>query len=137
MSVGLHHVQIAMPAGAEDAARHFYGTLLGLEPIAKPANLASRGGVWFQTATLPVHLGIDPEFVPAKKAHVAFEVPDLDGLRSRLKEAEIHIVEDESLEGFDRFYVSDPFGNRVECLSRKAPDERATKLSLPNQSSTL
>ncbi len=72
MPVGLHHVQIAIPAGGEDAAVQFYGDLVGLNQIAKPANLVKRGGVWFSTGTLQVHLGVDKEFVPAKKAHVAF-----------------------------------------------------------------
>lgn len=121
MFVALHHVQIAIPAGGEEAAVQFYGDLLGLEPIAKPTNLAKRGGVWFSTGTLQLHLGVDREFVPARKAHVAFEVADLEGLRTRLEKAGIAIVEDEPLEGFDRFYVSDPFGNRVECLSPLAP----------------
>ncbi len=117
MSVALHHVQIAMPAGGEEDAVGFYGDLLGLEQIVKPGNLARRGGVWFATGTLQVHLGVDKNFVPATKAHAAFEVPDLDVLRTRLEEAGIAIVDDEPLEGYDRFYVSDPFGNRVECLS--------------------
>ncbi len=117
MSVALHHLQIAMPAGGEEAAVGFYGDLLGLDQIAKPANLAGRGGVWFATGTLQVHLGVDKDFVPATKAHAAFQVPDLAALRARLEEAGIAIVEDEPLEEYDRFYVSDPFGNRVECLS--------------------
>lgn len=124
MSVGLHHVLVAMPAGGEEAAVRFYGDLIGLEQIEKPNNLSKRGGVWFATATLQLHLGVDKEFVAAKKAHVAFEVPDLDALRSRLEAAGIEVVEDEPLEGFDRFYVSDPFGNRVECLEPHARECR-------------
>lgn len=98
-----------------------------MEQIAKPANLAERGGVWFTTATLQVHLGVDREFVPASKAHVAFEVPDLEAPRTRLEKERIEIVEDEPLEGFDRFYVSDPFGNRVECLRPQASDDQETR----------
>lgn len=127
MSVGLHHVQIAMPAGGEDAASQFYGNMLGLVQISKPANLAPRGGVWFATATLPVHIGVDAQFVSATKAHLAFEVSRFDELRSRLLGAGIAIVEDEPLEGYDRFYVTDPFGNRVECLSRRTVNEREEK----------
>ncbi len=126
MPVGLHHVQIAIPAGGEDAAVQFYGNLVGLNQIAKPANLVKRGGVWFSTGTLQVHLGVDKEFVPANKAHVAFEVADLIALRTNLEEAGIAIIDDEPLEGFDRFYVSDPFGNRVECLSPQASDDQKT-----------
>ena len=116
--IGLHHVQIAIPAGGEDVASAFYGKLIGLQQIAKPANLASRGGIWFITATLQLHLGIDKDFVPSRKAHIALEVAGLARLRARLAEAGVAIVEDEQLEGYDRFYVSDPFGNRLECLER-------------------
>lgn len=123
MSVASHHVQIAIPSGGEEAAVQFYGDLLGLEPIAKPTNPAKRGGVWFSTGTLQLHLGVDREFVPARKAHAAFEVFDLNALRTRLEEVGITVVEDEPLEGFDRFYVSDPFGNRVECLSARDPGD--------------
>lgn len=124
MSIGLHHVQMAIPAGGEKAAIRFYGELVGLERIEKPANLAKRGGVWFATATLQVHLGVDKDFVPARKAHVAFEVPNLDALRSRLEREGIGITADEPLEGFDRFYVSDPFGNRVEFLKPHPANDR-------------
>ncbi len=126
MATGLHHVQVAIPLGGEDAAVRFYGDLLGLKQIPKPENLARRGGVWFATAILQLHLGVDPDFVPAKKAHVAFQVDDLDLVRSRLAAAGIVIVKDEPLPGFDRFYVSDPFGNRVECLAPQGvPDQEA------------
>ena len=126
MPVGLHHVQMAIPNGGEESALRFYGELFGLQQIAKPANLAKRGGIWFTTSTLQLHLGIDEDFVPAKKAHVAFEMPDLASLRSRLVAAGIAIVEDEPLQGYGRFYVSDPFGNRVECLERLAKNDRWT-----------
>jgi len=113
-----------MPAGGEDAAVSFYGDLLGLERIAKPANLAKRGGVWFIAGALQVHLGVDKHFVAATKAHPAFVVEDLGALRRRLEASGIAIVDDEPLEGFDRFYVSDPFGNRVECLAARDPESR-------------
>lgn len=122
MVIGVHHVQVAIPPDGEEVAIRFYGGLIGLEQIVKPANLAKRGGVWFAAATLQVHLGVDKDFVAAKKAHVAFEVPDLESLRSRLEGADIEITEDEPLEGFARFYVNDPFGNRVEFL-RPNPSE--------------
>lgn len=122
MSVGLHHVLVAIPPGGETAALGFYGDLLGLERIPRPANLATRGGLWFATTTLQLHLGVDGAFVPSRKAHVAFLVPDLARLRSRLEAEGMAITEDEPLEGFDRFYVNDPFGNRVECLQRHSVD---------------
>lgn len=115
-SARLHHVQVAIPHGGEDEARRFYGDLLGLTEIPKPGNLARRGGVWFQTPNLQLHLGVDSHFVPASKAHVAYQVEDLDAVCGRLEAAGIAIVDDELLPGFDRFYVTDPFGNRVEIL---------------------
>jgi catechol 2,3-dioxygenase-like lactoylglutathione lyase family enzyme len=112
----IHHVQVAIPAGGEDRARAFYGDLLGLREIAKPANLAKRGGCWFETGNLQLHLGVDAAFIPARKAHVAFAVDDLAAVRARLAAAGIATVEDEPLPGYGRFYVDDPFGNRVELL---------------------
>lgn len=96
--------------------RLFYGEFLGLPEIPKPGNLAGRGGVWFQTGNLQLHLGVDSGFVPATKAHIAYEVNNLHAVRDRLEAAGIVIVEDEPLPGFERFYVADPFGNRVEIL---------------------
>jgi catechol 2,3-dioxygenase-like lactoylglutathione lyase family enzyme len=112
----IHHVQVAIPAGGEEQARAFYGELLRFDEIDKPENLVSRGGCWFQTGNLQLHLGVDKDFVPARKAHVAYEVDDLDKLRRRLETAGYAIAEDEPLPGYDRFYVADPFGNRVEIL---------------------
>ena len=105
-----------MPKGGEEEARRFYGQLLGFPEVAKPANLAGRGGVWFQTGNLQVHLGMDATFSPATKAHVAYEVDDLARFRERLAAAGVTIVEDEPLPGFERIYVADPFGNRIEIL---------------------
>lgn len=112
----MNHVQIAMPAGGEDAARQFYGDLLGLPEIPKPETLADRGGVWFATGNLDLHIGVDPEFVPAKKAHIAYQVADLAAVRTRLEAAGYPIVLDVRLPGYDRFHTSDIFGNRVEIL---------------------
>lgn len=112
----LHHVQLAMPRGREDEARAFYGGLLGLSEIPKPANLARRGGAWFTLGSRELHLGVEDEFRPARKAHPALHVDDLDALRSSLETAGVAIVEDEPLAGYRRFYVSDPFGNRLECI---------------------
>lgn len=112
----IHHVQVAIPAGGEDSAREFYGVLLGFEEIAKPENLVKRGGCWFATGNLQLHLGVDKDFAPATKAHVAYEVEDVDAMRSRMEAAGVAIVEDEPLPGYERFYLADPFGNRVEIL---------------------
>lgn len=117
---GIHHVLVAIPAGGEDIARAFYGDLLGLREIAKPEHLVMRGGCWFETGTLQLHLGVDKDFRPTTKAHVAYQVPDLAAMRARFEAAGVAIVEDEPLFGYDRFYVADPFGNRVELLQ---PDE--------------
>ena len=111
-------MQMAIPAGGEAKARTFYGDVLGLTEVAKPANLRSRGGVWFETTTIQLHLGVDSNFQPARKAHVAFEVVGLSRLRQALEGAGYRTIEDEPLPGYDRFYVSDPFGNRVEVLER-------------------
>lgn len=116
MRASIHHVQIAIPTGGEAQAREFYGTLLGLEEIAKPPNLQRRGGVWFQTDNLQLHLGVDPAFHPAEKAHVAFRVVGLTSLIQRLAAAGYAPTRDERLPGFARCYVDDPFGNRTEIL---------------------
>ena len=112
----IHHVQVAIPAGGEERARRFYGTILGCREVPKPANLQGRGGVWFDTGNLQLHLGVDHAFRAAGKAHVAFEVDGLDGLRDRLMAAGYALADDEPLAGYRRCYVADPFGNRMELL---------------------
>jgi len=112
----LDHVQLAMPAGQEDAARAFYAGVLGLTEIPKPANLVRRGGVWFEQEALRVHLGVEQDFRPARKAHPALLVRDLPALVRHLKNAGVAVVSDDPLEGYDRIYVADPFGNRIELL---------------------
>ena len=112
----IDHVQVAIPVGGEDAARAFYAGLLGLTEIDKPENLKARGGVWFTTGSLQLHLGVAPQFSPATKAHVAFRVEDLDSIRARLVSAGYAPREDQPLPGYRRFYVDDPFGNRTELL---------------------
>lgn len=116
----LHHVQIAIPKGGEREARRFYGDVLGLRGVPKPASLQGRGGVWFDTGTVPLHLGVDPSFASATKAHVAFEVDELVSFRQRLVAAGCIAGNDEPLPGVSRSYTSDPFGNRVELLSPPA-----------------
>ncbi len=114
----LDHVQVAMPPGGEDAARAFYAGVLGLAEMPKPANLAGRGGVWFAGGSLRVHLGVEPEFRPARKAHPALLVRGLADLAARCAAAGYAVVTDEPLDGYDRIYVSDPFGNRIELMER-------------------
>jgi catechol 2,3-dioxygenase-like lactoylglutathione lyase family enzyme len=114
---GIHHIQLAMPVGEEDAGRRFYGDLLGLSEIPKPSELAPRGGIWFRSGELEVHLGVErADFRPATKAHPAFLVSGLNELREELEEAGYRIDEDVQLEGFRRFHVRDPFGNRLELV---------------------
>lgn len=119
--LALDHVQLAMPAGREDEARSFYGGLLGFAEQAKPANLAVRGGCWFSRGSIKLHLGVEQDFRPAKKAHPAFLVDDMATLRKTLETAGCHVVEDEPLEGYHRFYVHDPFGNRIEMMQPLEP----------------
>jgi catechol 2,3-dioxygenase-like lactoylglutathione lyase family enzyme len=119
----VHHVQIAMPEQGEDLARQFYGEILGFPEVPKPDVLRQKGGVWFRTGNLDLHLGVDRPFVAAKKAHVAYEVSDLEWVMELLVKAGFPIDEDEYLPGYDRFYTADPFGNRVELL--RARDDRS------------
>jgi catechol 2,3-dioxygenase-like lactoylglutathione lyase family enzyme len=114
--VALDHLQLAMPRGREAEARAFYGDILGLRELTKPANLVVRGGVWFALGTQQLHLGVENDFHPAKKAHPAFLVSDLAGLRTRLEDAGYAPYEDEPLAGYERCYVADPFGNRLELM---------------------
>jgi catechol 2,3-dioxygenase-like lactoylglutathione lyase family enzyme len=114
--LGIDHVQLAMPRGREDDARAFYGDLLLMAELPKPANLAARGGVWFEAGDRKIHVGVEDDFRPAKKAHPALRVEDLDAFRSRLAEGGYAPYEDEPLPGYRRFYVAGPFGNRLEFL---------------------
>lgn len=116
MILAIDHVQIAMPPDGEAAARAFYSGLLGLDEVIKPANLASRGGCWFASGTARLHLGIERDFRPARKAHVALQVADLMRLTAVLAAAGVTLVTDKPLPGYDRVYVDDPFGNRIELL---------------------
>jgi catechol 2,3-dioxygenase-like lactoylglutathione lyase family enzyme len=117
--VGLDHVQLAMPAGRESEAREFYGRLLGLPEVPKPPELAKRGGAWFENGRVKVHLGVDSDFRAARKAHPGLLIRGLRELVARLTAAGCRVVEDEPLEGYDRVYVDDPFGNRLELMEPK------------------
>lgn len=119
---GIDHVQLAMPPGREREARDFYQGLLGIPLVAKPDHLAGRGGCWFEDGPVRVHLGVEESFRPARKAHPALLVTDLARLLARLREAGVTIRSDQPLEGYERSYVDDPFGNRIELMQRL--DER-------------
>jgi len=114
--VRVDHVQLAMPPGGEALARAFFGDLLGIPEVPKPPGLAQRGGCWFERDGLKIHLGVEKDFRPARKAHPALEVRDLPRLIERLKGRGCVVKEDEPLEGYLRVYVDDPFGNRIELL---------------------
>ncbi|MGA3066260.1 MAG: VOC family protein [Tepidisphaeraceae bacterium] len=117
----IDHVQLAMPAGKEVEARAFYEGVLGIPEAPKPANLAKRGGCWFERGALKVHLGVEADFRPARKAHPAFLVDDLSALKSRIEAAGYAMKTDEPLTGYDRIYVEDPFGNRIELIQPSPP----------------
>lgn len=110
----IDHVQVAAPPGCEPAAREFYGGLLGLEELRKPEPLRARGGVWFRAGDQELHVGVEEPFVPAAKAHPGFVAGDLDALRRSLSGARVVFVDDDKIDGIDRLFVHDPFGNRLE-----------------------
>ena len=111
---GIDHVQVAAPAGCETDARAFYGKLLGLDEISKPAVLAARGGCWFRAGGQELHVGVADPFVPARKAHPGLVVTDLDELAARLRAAGLAVTDDDAIPGTKRFHAEDPFGNRLE-----------------------
>jgi len=113
---GIEHIQLAMPAGQEDVARHFYSGLLGIREVPKPPDLVKRGGVWFESDRVKIHLGIDPDFRPARKAHPGLLVRNLNELISKLRGAGVEVVEAEPSTGYSHVYIADPFGNRIELM---------------------
>jgi catechol 2,3-dioxygenase-like lactoylglutathione lyase family enzyme len=112
----LDHVQLAMPAGGEGVADGFYCGLLGLRVLDKPAPLAQRGGRWYASGVVQVHLGVDPEFRPARRAHPALRIGDYDALVTELAASPWVWRHDDELPGVRRLYVDDPFGNRIELI---------------------
>jgi catechol 2,3-dioxygenase-like lactoylglutathione lyase family enzyme len=112
--LGLDHVQVAAPAGCEPDARAFYGRALGMEELPKPEELRSGGGVWFRAGAQELHVGVEEPFAPARKAHPGLVVSDLDAVRRRFRAAGVHFEDDARIEGTDRLFVHDPFGNRLE-----------------------
>jgi catechol 2,3-dioxygenase-like lactoylglutathione lyase family enzyme len=117
---GIDHILIAMPAGREAEARAFYQDMLGLAELPKPPELEGRGGCWFASDGVTVHLGVDKNFVAAGKAHPAFTVDGLADMERKLKQAGYRVTEDEPLPGCDRRHVHDPFGNRIELIEPHA-----------------
>jgi catechol 2,3-dioxygenase-like lactoylglutathione lyase family enzyme len=112
----IDHIQLAAPKGSEDTARKFFKNILGFDEVEKPEELKKRGGVWFEVGNYQIHIGIEEPFYPAKKAHPAFEIENIEELKKHLVTNGIDVIEDDKLPGAKRFYISDPFGNRMELL---------------------
>ena len=112
----LHHVQLAMPPGREDDARGFFVGVLGMAETEKPPVLALRGGAWFRSDGVEIHLGVEDPFAPARKAHPGLVVEDLDDAARRVATTGQDVTWDTDFPGFRRFYAHDPFGNRLEFL---------------------
>jgi|ERR1700730_4411374 len=116
--IAIDHVQLAIPEGGEDNARDFYGRILQMEEIPKPKELRARGGVWFQSGPVLVHLGVERDFRPARKAHPAFRCERFEKLIQRLQEKDCEIVFDDlKIDGARRAYTFDAFGNRIELIA--------------------
>jgi catechol 2,3-dioxygenase-like lactoylglutathione lyase family enzyme len=121
---GLHHAQITVPKGREEAAKAFYCGILGLQEISKPDSLAGRGGFWLQVGRQEVHVGTeDGVDRTLTKAHLAYETEDLAALRNVLERHEVDILDSVPIPGYDRFEIRDPFGNRVEFIQRLTETE--------------
>lgn len=112
----LHHMQLAMPGGQEDRARRFFVGILGMQEIDKPVALARRGGAWFRAGGVELHLGVEPDFRAARKAHPGILVNDLDQLIAQFHDAGQEVHQDTDFPGFRRIYAHDPFGNRLEFM---------------------
>lgn len=112
----IDHVQLAAPKGSEPIAKQFFGEVLGFKEIEKPEALKKKGGVWFEFGNYQIHIGIEEPFAPAKKAHPAFQIENLESLKEHLTNKEINYIVDYDLPGANRIYVHDPFGNRIEIL---------------------
>jgi catechol 2,3-dioxygenase-like lactoylglutathione lyase family enzyme len=113
----IDHVQLAMPLGAEAIARSFYVNLLGMTEVAKPPELAKRGGVWFASGDVALHLGVEPEFRPARKAHPALRCTNYTELITSLHKAGVEMKDDGAIPGVTRCHIFDPFGNRIELIA--------------------
>lgn len=118
LAYGLHHIQLAIPAGSEDECRAFYLGVLGMTEAQKPPALAARGGLWVRADKLELHLGVEEDFRPARKAHPGILVGDLDALAARLTDHGVEVSWDNNFPGHRRFYTFDNLGNRLEFLQR-------------------
>jgi catechol 2,3-dioxygenase-like lactoylglutathione lyase family enzyme len=117
--LSIDHVQIAMPVGEEEEARRFYINVLGFSEIPKPPELSKRGGAWFQCEDVQLHLGVEADFRPARKAHPAFLVDDLERLITKVQGAGYETdTSQPPLDGYQRARVFDPFGNRIELMEK-------------------
>ena len=114
---GIDHVQLAAPPGCEPEARRFFAGLLGLEEVEKPELLRARGGVWFRVGAQQLHVGVEEDFAPARKAHPAFAVSGYDALVARLRAAGFAVIDDASNPGLRRCFVADPWENRIELVA--------------------
>lgn len=118
----IHHVQLAMPPGGEREAVAFFEGVLGLPEVPKPPDMAARGGCWFEAGDVRLHLGVEAGFRPARKAHPALLVDDLDTLAAHLRDHGASVTAGDPLDGFAvRYFVDDPFGNRIELLQAAEP----------------
>jgi len=117
--LSIDHIQLAMPVGEEEKARGFFINTLGFHEIPKPAELAKRGGAWFESENVQLHIGVESDFRPARKAHPAFLVDDLDSFVSKIQRAGYETdTTQPSLDGYKRAHVFDPFGNRIELMQK-------------------
>lgn len=116
---GIDHVQLAAPQGCEAAARQFFGELLGMAELVKPPALQARGGAWFACGAQQIHIGVEADFAPAKKAHPAFVVQNLDALIARLETRGVTYRIDTAIEERKRFFMDDPWGNRLEFMEEE------------------
>jgi catechol 2,3-dioxygenase-like lactoylglutathione lyase family enzyme len=119
--LGFDHVRLAAPRGCDDAARAFYGEVLGMEELPKPEAIRERGGVWFAAGEQELHVGVEEPFAPARKAHPGLVVSDLEAIRTRLREAGHQPEDNAAIEGVSRLFVHDPFGNRLEIRRAGSP----------------
>jgi catechol 2,3-dioxygenase-like lactoylglutathione lyase family enzyme len=116
--LSIDHVQVAIPVASEERARAFYSDILGFTEISKPPQMAERKSIWFIAGDVNLHLGLEPDFAPAKRAHPAFVVDGLDAILAACDHAGFAHKPDTSFNGFRRVHVFDPFGNRLELMER-------------------
>jgi catechol 2,3-dioxygenase-like lactoylglutathione lyase family enzyme len=114
--LGIEHVQVAIPVGGEARARTFYAGILGFVEVEKPVAMAKRNSIWFTAGSVSLHLGLEPDFHPAKRAHPALVVDNMDQILAACQRAAITVKPDVSFNGFRRVHLFDPFGNRLELM---------------------